>query len=85
VFGSVVLACLFGVVRGVVEVAFCDMRMMAGLFVIAGLMVFGSCSVMFSGVFVVLRSFAVVLRGVFGHLKSPVDVSGSRVSLATRG
>jgi len=62
VFDGVVLAGFFGLVRGVVKVAFRCVRMVDGLLVIARLMVFGRGEVMFSGVFVMLRS-------VFGHVQ----------------
>lgn len=65
---GVVLAGLCGVVRGVVEVAFRYMGMVAGFLGIAGFMVFRGGVVMFRGVFMVLRGFAVVLRGIFRHL-----------------
>jgi len=69
VIGRVMLAGLFGVVRGVVQMAFRDMRMVARLFVIAGRMVLGCGLVMFSRLFVVLRCFVMVLDCVFGHGK----------------
>jgi hypothetical protein len=64
VFGGVSLASLFGVMRGEVEMALRYVGMMAGLLMIARLMVFGGGGGG-RGVFVVLRSFAVVLRGIF--------------------
>ena len=67
VFQCVVFARLFGVVRGVVEVAFRHMGVMAGLFVVASLMVFRSRLMMFRCVFVVFRCFAVVLRCLRRH------------------
>jgi hypothetical protein len=69
VLGSVVIACLRGMMRGVVEMALRRMGMVAGLFVIARIMVFRRCTVMGRGVLVMLRSFAVVLRGFFRHVK----------------
>lgn len=69
VFGRVMLAGLFGVVGGVVQVAFRNVSMMAGLFMVAGLMMAGGSLVMFRGVFVVLRCLPMVLRGFFRHVK----------------
>ena len=63
VLGGVVSAGFFGVVQGVVEVALRDVGMMAGLLVMAGFIMFSGDVVMSSCVFVVLSSFAVVLRG----------------------
>jgi hypothetical protein len=67
VVGGVVLAGLFSVVSGVVEMAFRYVRMVSGLLMIARLMVIGGVLVMFGGVFVVLSGFAVVLRGILGQ------------------
>jgi hypothetical protein len=67
VVGGVMLAGFFGVVRGVVEVAFRYVRMVSGLFMIARLMVVGGVLMMFGGVLVVLSGFAVVFRGILGH------------------
>jgi hypothetical protein len=74
VFGGVMLAGLFGVMRGVVEMALRYVSMMAGLLMIARLVVFGCGGVMLRGVFVVLRGFAVVLRGIFRHVQLSLEV-----------
>ena len=52
---SVVLAGLFGMMRGVVAVPFGDVRVVARLFMIASLMMFGGGAMVFGGEFVVLR------------------------------
>jgi hypothetical protein len=71
VVGGVMLAGFFGVVRSVVQMALRDVGMVPGLFMIAGLMVISGGRVMLCGMFVVLRCFAMMLRGVFGHGNSP--------------
>jgi hypothetical protein len=68
VIGGVMLAGLFGVVRGMIQVAFGNMRMMTGLFMISRFVVLRGCSVMFSGVFVVFCCLAMMRRRVFRHL-----------------
>jgi hypothetical protein len=70
VFGRVMLAGLCGVMRGMVQVAFRNLSMVASLFMFAGLMMVSGGLVMFSCVFVVLRCFAMVLRGILGHVKT---------------
>ena len=64
---SVVFAGLFGMMRGVVEVPFSDVRMVARFFMIASLMVFGGGAMMFGGEFVVLRCLAVVVCCFYRH------------------
>jgi hypothetical protein len=68
VFGGVVFACLLGMVRGMVEVAFRGVSIVGSRFMIASLIVFRGCKMVFSRTLVVFRSFAMVLRGFFGHL-----------------
>jgi hypothetical protein len=70
-FGGVVFACFLGMVRGVVEVAFRNVSVVGGRFMIAGLIVFRGCKMMLGSMLVVFRSFAMVVLGFFGHLKSP--------------
>ena len=67
--GSVMLAGLFGMVRGVVQVSFRYMCVVPGLFVVPGLVVIGGGLVILSSVFVMLGCFAVVFCGFFGHLE----------------
>jgi hypothetical protein len=65
----VMFAGLFGVVCGVVQMAFGDMRVVARFFVITGRVMLSGGLVMFSGVFMVLCRFMMVLDCVFGHAK----------------
>lgn len=67
----VMLAGFSGVMRGVIQVTFGDVCMVAGFFMIASFMMAGSGKMMFSGVLVVRRRFAMMLRGFFGHGKRP--------------
>jgi len=69
VFAGVMLAGFFGVLARVVQMALCDVGMMAGLLMIPGFMMFGGSFVVLRGVFVMFRSFAVMLRGLFGHVE----------------
>jgi hypothetical protein len=64
---SVVFAGLFGMMRGVVEVPFGDVRVMARFFMIASLMVFGGGAMVFGGEFVVLRCLAMMVCCFYGH------------------
>jgi hypothetical protein len=64
---SVVFAGLFGMMSGVVEVPFGDERVVARLFMIASLMVFGGGAMVFSGEFVVLRCLAMMVCCFYGH------------------
>jgi len=84
VFGRVMLTGLFGVVHGVAQVALRHMRMVTGFFMVARFMVVSGRLVMFSGMFVVFRCFAVMLRGFFGHLQSPFLRQYLGLSLQTR-
>jgi hypothetical protein len=58
---SVVFAGLFGMIRGVVAVPFGDVCVVASLFMIAGLMVFGCSAMVFGGEVVVLRCLAMMV------------------------
>jgi len=58
---SVVFAGLFGMICGVVVVPFGDVRVVARLFMIASLMVFGGGAMVFGGEFVVLRCLAMMV------------------------
>jgi len=58
---SVVFAGLFGMMRGVIEVPFSDVRVVARLFMIAILMVFGGGEMVFGGELVVLRCLAMMV------------------------
>jgi len=69
---SVVFASLFGMMRGVVEVPFGDVRVVAGLFMIARFMVFGGVAMVFGGEFVVLCCLAMMICCFYGHGKSPM-------------
>jgi hypothetical protein len=64
---GVVFAGLFGMMRGVVEVAFGDVPVVARFFVIARLMVFGGRAMMLGGAFVVLRCLAMMICCFLGH------------------
>jgi hypothetical protein len=64
---GVMLAGFFGVMLGVVVVPLRDVRMVAGLFMIAGAVMLGGGAMMFGGVLVMLGGFQMMLRGVFGH------------------
>jgi hypothetical protein len=72
---SVVLAGFFGMVHGVVEVPFGDVRVVARLFMIASLMVFGGGAMMFGGEVVVFRCLAMMVCCFYGHGKSPLVCS----------
>jgi hypothetical protein len=65
---GVMLAGLFGVVRGAVEMALRNMRMMAGLLVVPGFVMVGRGVMVFGRVFVVLRRVAMVIHSFFGHV-----------------
>ena len=67
VIGGVMLAGFFGVVRSVIQMALSDVRMVPGLLVTAGFVVIGGSLVMLCGMLVVLRRFAMMLRGIFRH------------------
>jgi hypothetical protein len=64
---GVVLAGLFGMMRGVQRMAVRDMGMVAGLFMIARLVVPGGFAVMFGGLFVMFGSLTVMLRSWMSH------------------
>ena len=64
---SVVFAGLFGMMHGVVEVPFGDVRVVARLFMTASLMVFGGCAMVFGGEFVVLCCLAMMVCCFYGH------------------
>jgi hypothetical protein len=74
VLGYVVLAGFFSVVGRMVVMPLCDVRMMAGCFVVSRLMVC-SCGAMVLGrVFKMLRCFAMVFCGFFGHGSPPSEM-----------
>jgi hypothetical protein len=58
---GVVLSGFFGMMGSVQRMPVSDMGMVAGLFVIAGFVVLGCFAMMFRRVFVVLRSFVMML------------------------
>jgi hypothetical protein len=64
---SVVFAGLFGMMRGVVEVPFGDVRVVARLFMIASLMVFGGGAMVFCSEIVVLRCLAMMVCCFYRH------------------
>jgi hypothetical protein len=64
---SVVFAGLFGMMRGVVEVPFGDVRVVARFLMIASLMVFGCGAMVFGGEFVVRRCLAMMVCCFYGH------------------
>jgi hypothetical protein len=53
--------------RGVVEVPFGDVRVVARFLMIASLMVFGGGAMVFGGEFVVLRCLAMMVCCLYGH------------------
>jgi hypothetical protein len=61
VFGRVMLAGLFCMMGGVIEMAFRDMRVVASLLMITCVMVVSSHIIMFGSLLAVLRRFAMVL------------------------
>jgi hypothetical protein len=67
VFGSVMLACLFGMMGGVSLMALRHVRVVAGCLVCAGFVVFRGRMMMLSGMLVVLSGFAVMFRSLFRH------------------
>ena len=67
VFAGVMLAGFFGVLARVVQMALCDVGMMAGLLMIPGFMMFGGSFVVLRRMFVVLGSFLVMLLGMSRH------------------
>jgi hypothetical protein len=64
---SVVFAGLFGMMYGVVEVPLGHVRLVARLFMIASLVVFGGCEMVFGGELVVLRCLAMMVCCFYGH------------------
>jgi hypothetical protein len=58
------LACLFGMIRGVNLMALRHVRVMAGFLVIAGGVMLRGRLVMLSGMLVVFGGFAVMFRGL---------------------
>ena len=67
VFGSVVLGGLFGVVFGLHMMAVRQVRMVAGLFVIARLVVLRRGQMMLGGMFMMFCCVAVMLGCFFRH------------------
>ncbi len=65
--GCVVSGCFLSVMDGMGGMAMRDMRVMAGGFVVPCFVMVGRFLMVASGMFVVLRGFAVVLNGVRGH------------------
>jgi hypothetical protein len=65
VLGDVMLAGFFGMMLGVDRVTLRGVRMVTGLFMIAGAMMLGCMAMMLGGVLVVLGGFQMMLRGVF--------------------
>jgi hypothetical protein len=74
VLGGVVFAGLFGVMRGVVQMAFGHVSVMAGLLVVSRFMMFRCGVVMLRGVLVMFRCFTVVLRGIFRHVQLSLEI-----------
>jgi hypothetical protein len=67
VFGSVMLACLFGMMGSVSLMALRHVRLVTGLAMIAGVVMFRGRVMMLSGMLVVLSGFAVMFRSLFRH------------------
>jgi hypothetical protein len=63
------------------RVAMCNLGMMSGFFMAAGLMVLGSFPMMFGGLFVMVRRFLMVMVNVF-HLRLPACID-ARASQTT--
>jgi hypothetical protein len=84
---SVVLACLFGMMRGVNMMALRHVRMVTGFVVVTGIVMLGGYFVLGSGMLVVFGSFAVMFRGLFRHglppggMISTLDFSGMTAGL----
>jgi hypothetical protein len=64
---SVVLAGFGGVMRGMRGMAVCDMRMVAGLFVIGSLVMVGGGVMMLGGMLVVFGGFVVMIDSLLRH------------------
>jgi hypothetical protein len=56
------------VVRGAVEMALCNMRMVSGLLVVPGFVMVGRGVMVFGRVLVVLCRVAMVIHSFFGHV-----------------
>jgi hypothetical protein len=67
VFGSVMLAGLFGMIGGVSVMPLSDVRVVTGLAMIAGFVMFRGRLMMLSGMLVMLSGFAVMFRSLFRH------------------
>jgi hypothetical protein len=64
---GVMLARLFGMMRGMIQMTFGDVRVVAGLLVVTRLMMLGGGQMMLRGMLVVLGCLAVVVCGFFRH------------------
>lgn len=64
---GVVLAGFFGVMRCVVVMTGCHVRVMRGLLMVPGGVMFGGCAMMARRMFVVLCGFQMMLSGFFRH------------------
>jgi hypothetical protein len=85
VFAHMMLAGFFRVMYGMHMVAVSDVGVMAGGVVIAGFVVVSRKAVVLSGVFVVLRCFAVMFRGFLRHGGPPGKMlPAARVVLMTK-
>lgn len=85
VLAHMMLAGFFRVMYGMHMVAVSDVGVMAGGLVIAGFVVVGRKAVVLSGVFVMLRCFAVMFRGFLRHGGPPNRMlRAARVFLVTK-
>jgi hypothetical protein len=78
VFSNVMLACLFGMMGGVSLMALRHVRVMTGLAMIAGFVMFRGRLMMLSGMLVVLSGFAVMFRSLFRHGLPPGGMISSQ-------
>jgi hypothetical protein len=67
---GVMLAGFLGMLNRVDVMPVRDMRMVAGALMVTGFVVIGCCSMVASGVFVMLRGLAMMLGAVCGHDKT---------------
>jgi hypothetical protein len=66
----VVLACFFGVIDGVVQVALCHVPMMTRFFMVASFVMFRRRPMMMRSLFVVFGSLSVMLGALLRHLET---------------
>jgi len=67
---GVLLTCFLGMVDRMDVMPMGDMRVMTGALVIPGIVMFGGCSMVAGGVFVMFGGFAMMLSDLVGHKTS---------------